>query len=370
MAVGSGRAGSYRDRVRDKIGRYTPADRDDFCTFRAATFGPSASIAQPDYVAWLYEPLDGDRTSAWLFRSEGTVEGFQGVIRIPLHVDGQPIDALWAAEVFVSPRYLLRGVGAVLGEIATEEAPLTLAFEVTEAAKKGFLRTGWTDLGDVALFARPIDAAAFSRARGRALPGLVARAVQLSFRAGESAIGAFGRARGARLVEISRFDHRVDELWSKVSSEYRVIARRDARWLNWRFVEHPGARYRCYLLERRGDVVGYAVVRLGQHGNVAAGWVVDFLCAPSWAPVLLAACTRSLRREGAQAVYCVHQPGRLTWAFRLNGFFRRSTGWPLMVRPGEIPDGARATLLDARNWFVTAGDSNVDRPREGIVYAT
>jgi hypothetical protein len=45
------------------------------------------------------------------------------------------------------------------------------------------------------------------------------------------------------------------------------------------------------------------------------------------------------------------------------GFFRRSSGWPLFIRPesAAVPDAA----FDYRNWFVTAGDANVD-PRQPL----
>lgn len=370
MAAGAGPR-SYRERMRDRVQRYDATDLDDLVRFRRATLGETALIAGPDYMQWLYDrPLDGGRPALWLFRSKGEIEGFLGVVRTVLQVDRQPVEALWATELFVSKTYQLRGAGAVLLEMAMDEPALMLAFEVTDAAKPGLLRTGWSDLGDVALFVRPIDVVAFSRARGRPLPRPVARSIELGLRAHEAIAVAVNRGLGLRLTEVSRFDERSDAVWSSVSNEYRVIARRDADTLNWRFVDYPQpGRYRCAYLERGDTVLGHAVVRLGEHGGLAAGWVVDFLCAPRWARALLAECTSWLRTEGAQAIYCVHQPGRLGRALQLNGFIERSTGWPLMALAEGIPESTRATVLDASNWFITAADSIVDRPREGIVYA-
>lgn len=361
----------YRARVQAKIRPYSAADLDDVVRFRISTFGPAASIAQADYVRWMYDrPLDGDRPSLWLFRSDDQIEGFHGVMRTTLHVAGRPLDALWAAELFVSPHYQLRGVGPVLAEVATEQT-LSMATEVTEAAKKAFLRSGWADLGEVALYARPIDVAAFSKARGRSPRSAVGKAIDLGLRGSEALAGALNRRSGVRLVEIARFDERSDEVWASAAPHYGVIARRDAATLNWRFVDYPKTgMYRCFYVERSDAVMGHAVFRFGRHRGVDGGWLVDFLCAPRSARVLLAECVRWMRANGVEAVYCVHQPGRLARAFAVNGFLRRRTGWPLMVCAEAVPDSMRSKVLDARAWYITGADSNLDRPREGIVYAT
>jgi hypothetical protein len=371
MVGDKGRVRSYRERAREKVRPYDPDDLADVVSFRHGIFGPDASIARAEYVRWMYDhPQGDDRPTLWIFRSAGGIEALQGVIRTSLLVDGRPVDTLWAAELFVQPAYQLRGVGAVLSEIAAEQAPLLTAFEVTDAAKKGFLRTGWTDLGDVALFTRPFDIAELGRARGRATRPAVAGAANLALRAHGAMTAAITRGLRIRLTEVDRFDERSDELWANVAPQYPVIAQRDASALNWRFADYPTpGRYRCYYVERGGQTIGHAVLRIGPYSGIDAGWIVDFLCAPRWAGPLLAACTRRLKVDGAQAVYCIHQPGRLGLAFTLNGFLRRSTGWPLMVHAGGVPEDVRATLTRPGNWFITAADSNVDRPRDDIVYA-
>jgi hypothetical protein len=366
-----GRAATYRERTLARIRPYTPEDREDFVRFRRRTFGDEALIARPEYTQWLYErALDGDRPAAWLYRADSGVEGFQGIIRTEVFVAGRPFDAAWAAEVFVSPAFLLRGVGAVLAEIAREQADVLLAFEVTEAAKRGFLRTGWSDLGDVRLNVRPLRTAVLAAARGKQLDRRAATALDLALRAEEEAARGAAAGLRARFVRTDRFDERVDALWQRVAAEYPVICKRDAATLNWRFAEAPErGRYHCHQLERGDELLGYAVLRHGEHGGVRGGWIADFLCTPRVAPLLLNLCSRTLRDEGLDAVYCIQPSRRLERAFTLSGFRPRSTGWPLMVHAGSLPRRERDLLTDAGNWFLTAADSNVDRPRDGIVYA-
>jgi hypothetical protein len=76
-----------------------------------------------------------------------------------------------------------------------------------------------------------------------------------------------------------------------------------------------------------------------------------------------------MRAAGAFAVYCLHLNPAARSAFRMLGFAQRGSGWPLMLRAGEELVQHLPLLRDPRNWFLTAGDSNVDRPRDGIIYA-
>lgn len=364
---------SYRDRVLAKIQRYTAADRDETVAFRRSVYGPDAFAAQPDYLRWLHESPNaaGEPSPMWLFRSEGAIEGQQAGIRARLRIDGREVDAMWATHLVVSPAFLLRGVGAVLSELVTAETPVTLGVEVTESAKKAFLRAGWTDLGEVPMYMRPIDVGTVLAARGRTVPRPVAMVLNGALAVIDAAIGLVLRAMRLRLVEVDRFDERSDRVWAAAAQHYPVIVRRDAATLNWRFADFPRSGfYRAFYLQRGDTTLGYAVLRTGNHGGVRSGHIVDFLCSPGWTSDLLAACVRLLRRDGVKAVYCMQASGRLRKHFAVAGFLRRSTGWPHLVLTRDLTDVQRAQVLEPTNWFLTSGDSNVDYPREGTVYAT
>jgi len=138
-----------------------------------------------------------------------------------------------------------------------------------------------------------------------------------------------------------------------------VLVRRDRAYLNWRFADDPFHRYRLFEVCRGADPIGVAVLRVGEWGGVAAGFVVDYLCAPRDAEALFAACLEVLRDAGVAAVYCLHTNPVSTGMLRRLGFLRRGSGLRLLVC-GE--DGG-SHVRDGSGWFVTLGDSNVDRPR-------
>ncbi|MGH9272407.1 MAG: hypothetical protein ACRDZ2_14155 [Ilumatobacteraceae bacterium] len=362
---------SYRDRVRARIERYQPADLEEFCAFRRTLFGADSYVSHPEYVRWLYER--DDSPPLWLYRLNGALEAFHGSIVTTVYVNGRPYPAIWAVELLVSPAQLMRGVGAVLAEHAIADFPLALGFDVTDAGKQLVRRAGWSELGDVALFSRPVRARPFAEARGRPLPTPVAWSIDVALRATEIAMSAWRQLRGQALIEVDRFDGRVDALWSSTVPHYSVIAKRDAAWLNWRFADYPESGYYRRFILRHGDrIAGCAVMRLEPRDGILAGWIVDFLCPPRSAVGLLLACAGWLRHQGADAVYCIQQDRRLTRWLLACGFIRRSTGFPLVVFGPGVTGRGRDRFLTLEDWFITGGDSNVDRPRSNVtdVYST
>jgi len=99
-----------------------------------------------------------------------------------------------------------------------------------------------------------------------------ARAFSLRFVPGVRALEPVGvwatewrsRARqaGYDCAPIDSFGAWQDELFSRVAPSYEVLVRRDARYLNWRYVERPGFDYRLWRVTREGRPVGASVLRV------------------------------------------------------------------------------------------------------------
>lgn len=366
-------ASSYRARVREKIRLATDDDVEEIVAFRRRMYGPASFLASRDYLSWMFDHPGGlscAPSPQWLFRAEGTVEGQQAGIRTAMSVEGRDIESLWATDFFVDPAYQLRGVGAVLSEVTTDAAPLTMGVEVSDAARRSFLRAGWSDFGIIPTYVRPIDVAAVARDRDVPLPGVVTAALDLAGRAITATAHGAAKAAGIRLQEVERFDERADEIWRDCRRHYAVVGRRDASTLNWRYVAFPRrGYYRCFYLWHGDDPVGYAVLG-SKDGAIEAGRIVDYLCPPKYAALLLSGCVRALQRSGADLVYCMQQSPRHRRAFAAAGFLRRSSGFPLMMIAKRVDARTRAIVSDPSNWYVTYGDSNIDHPREGTVFAS
>lgn len=363
-------AAGFRERLRARVARFEPGDRDEVVAFRREMYGERSIFADPAYLEWESRRADVRPNPFWVYRDDGRIAGTQCGSRVEVRIGGERHRALWTFDLMIRPDCRLRGAGTVLAEAAFEDTPLTLGLEVSKEARRANLRAGWVDLGTVPLWFRPLDGTVLLRDRwhvpfARVVGGpanAILRGVELL---GRATAGGWG----LELTPIADFDERADGLWESVSPHYPVICRRDRAWLSWRFAHFPKPRYHCFYLSRGGMTVGYAVLRLGRRHGQRAGYLVDYLCAPKWTRALVARVLEWFRARGAVAAYALHLDPSGCAAFKASGFVRRDSAWPLMVRAGGLSKAAFGMVSDPRRWFLTAGDADVDRPRTGTVFA-
>jgi hypothetical protein len=216
---------------------------------------------------------------------------------------------------------------------------------------------------------RPVAAEEFMRARA---PNLPASVLRLPFAAAEKTVALYARtrARGRSLSPPVRFDERADGVWERSAPSWPVIARRDYAWVRWRWEGCPrrdGAT--VHWLERGSETIGWVVLRVGEHRGVRAGFIVDMLAPSHELPALVALAVERLRGEKVVAVYCLFNAPGAQHALKACGFLRRDSGFAMMVFAGQLEGEVAKALTDPSQWFITAGDSDLDRPRDHTTYA-
>jgi hypothetical protein len=142
---------------------------------------------------------------------------------------------------------------------------------------------------------------------------------------GLSALRAPAFPRGFTSLDIKAFDTEADELYRRVSPMYGAIIDRTAAALNVRFPALD-ERLTRILARRGGDCIGWVVVSLSQcrshkqFGNMRLGCIVDGLCDPKYAGLMVRLATEKIRRQGADLI--VSNQTHRAWlaALRRNGF--------------------------------------------------
>ena len=356
-----------------RLVRYAPELRAAFLDFRRYHYGQASLLADPAYVEWLFgEGAPGAREKGaplWLCEDrDQVVVGAQGLIRVALKVGQQTVPAAWSIDFAVREEVRKQGVGSALGAQSRKEVGTRLLLEGTPAAVRIALRVGWKAVCEVPLWVKPLDLGRFARrsevdlAKRLAIGAAAPLLSILDRRALRAAVAA-----GVTLVPTAAFDERVDRIWQACAAELPVACPRDLAFLSWRFGQYPAeGRYRIHWLQRGGETLGYAVLRLGDHQGARTGFVVDFLCPRALLPALLARAVELFRAEGATIARCLHLGPHAARAFLPLGFFKRSSGWPFMVRTTDAAAEVAALMEDPAQWFLTAADSNVDRPRDGV----
>ena len=79
---------------------------------------------------------------------------------------------------------------------------------------------------------------------------------------------------------IHRFDDSFTALWDELAPQFDFAIRRDAAYLNWKYVSAPHVRYSVAALRRNDRNVGYAVYRHVHEPRGRVTLLVDFLTAP------------------------------------------------------------------------------------------
>ena len=109
----------------------------------------------------------------------------------------------------------------------------------------------------------------------------------------------------AECEPIRRFDSSFTGLWEKLAPKFDLAVRRDAPYLNWRYIEPPHVRYAVVALKRQGELHGYAVYRHRHEPLGRVTMLVDFLVDPddvSGLKTLLRGGSRGARRGFGQCV--------------------------------------------------------------------
>jgi hypothetical protein len=167
---------------------------------------------------------------------------------------------------------------------------------------------------------------------------------------------------------IDRFAERHDRLWADASSGLRCAVVRDASYLNWKYVAQPGQSFTRLDITDGGRLVGVAVWMLrpaDQHYQYGRAFLVD-LVAPTHDDALLqrivkAACA-AIEGDGVDALLCHHISPALTRALRGAGFHLREPERYLLLDTEGLSGDVLDTVLSPEAWFVTHGDSDIDRP--------
>jgi len=342
-----------------EIDRYRPADRPALDGLYRSVLGDEKADELARRWDWLYlenpNVLDG-APLIWLARKDEAIVGQYATMPVRLQVNGTEIDAAWGTDVMVAPDGQRQGLGNRLFDTWDRNVGAAIGLGLTDASAALFRKLQWPDLGRVPRFAKPLSAAAPD------IDGNTPGSLVAAKRAVHRAI-AMVRPVGGDVRLVTEIDESFTRLWERVASRFDFAVRRDAAYLDWKYVRVPHLRYSIAALRRDGETTGYAIYRHTVEPKGRFTILVDYLADPA-DPTAMTALLRWVDRAALEAGSDVIRTFG-TFAgfhprFREAGYLPGNPAMRFVAKINAVT--VPATFYDSSTtWHVTLGDSDADR---------
>ncbi len=344
------------------IDRFRYADRRAVESLFRRVFGHDAAEANRLRWEWQYvrNPMNRGRSpEIWVAREGPTVIGQFGTMPVRLQVAGGEIAASWGTDLLVAPERQRQGLGEVLVRAWDHEAGATLAVGQSPSSARLFARLRWPDVGPLPCLVKPLTRRAFRQPSWPVPINRFVSALTLPV------VLTVSRRRPllAQVAPLRHFDASFTSLWERLRARFDFAVRRDADYLNWKYVEPPHIRYSIVALRRDDRTDGYAVYRHVRESRGRATLLVDLLADPddeAGVLTLLRWIDREARAADSDKVrtFAMHQGYRRH--LRSSGYFNAASDVGFSAKINAV--GVPPAFYERRaRWHVTLGDSDQDR---------
>ncbi len=349
---------------------------------RIDSAGPADRAEQVALYAVCFDKADGARVLPWRYRAsphgpsisflardaqDVTLSGYACSPRIVVP-NGREDQAALVGEtgdVMTHPDHRGRGVFSSLDRAAmeaTREAGWACVFGLPNRQSAGIFtgKLGWSEVGQIRPFTFVLRADRVGRAERFRAGRVASWLTPLAVRRGRAVRRNLSAQADRRRVEpLERFGIDVTNLWKRVAPRWPWMVRRDADWLNWRFLDAPSGRFRALGIHQGGTLTAYAVVQVPEAGS-GVGCLVDVLALDD---ADLAAAVEAalgyLEAQGASVVKS-HAIVGSWWESRLLAFaFQPPKAEDQKIVIAFVHDADHPlgkAVLEPHTWYFTDGD--------------
>lgn len=295
----------------------------------------------------------------WIAREGPAIIGQYATMPVQARVLGADVDAAWGMDVMVAPERQRQGLGEILFGTWDANVGASLGLGLSDASFRLFKKLRWPNVGPVPCLVKPLTRRAFRHPKwptpiNRLIGALAYPVVKIVARA---------RPLRGETTVTRQFDDRFTALWDRVKDRFAFAVRRDAAYLQWKYIAPPHVRYTVAVVSRDVDVVGYAVYRHAREPRGKVTLLVDFLTDPgddAAFDTLVRFVDRAARDADSDKIrtFCLDQ--RFRTMLKRNGYFEVASTMEFVAKMNAFSVG-EAFYKDTGTWHVTLGDSDQDR---------
>ncbi|MEO1036289.1 MAG: hypothetical protein AAFX44_12100 [Pseudomonadota bacterium] len=358
-----------RKRSNSGFAGYDPALEVKVFEFQKTTYPERDPDSIADYWRWLFV-RSSERLSCkpplWLYIKNGEVVAHQGAIPVELWASGETLKTGWFVETMAAESVRGSPIGPMVIKKALEDMPFALSLGQNDQMRQIQFALGWKQIRSLTKYTFVCGGKINLR---RKLPPFLAEIAA----AGLGAIGSYRSRRHLKSASalytaatISHFTDEHDRLWQRMAKTCQCVVRRDASYLNWKYVDRPAKRFEIVEIRRDNEVIGVVITSLESPTTVypySRGVLVDFvvpLDKEAAQIALLAFAVRRLAVNGAQTVICQVANPALERVLKQFGFSARGEGHQFLISTAQIRGPIAEQLANPENWLLTLGDSDAD----------
>jgi len=344
------------------IDRYRSDDRRAVEALYRRVFGHDAAEASRLRWDWQYRhnPNNPEREpEIWIAREGPAIIGQYATMPVQVSVGGRQVRGSWGMDVMVAPERQRQGLGELLFRMWDRNVGASLGLGLSESSYRLFQKLRWPDIGPVPCLVKPLTRRAFRRPNWPQPVNRLVSAVTLPI----VKVVARTRPMRAEVRLIQRFDDSFTALWDSLASRFDFAVRRDAAYLNWKYVSAPHVRYSIAALRRDDRNIGYAVYRHLYEPRGRVTLLVDFLADPddeSGFSTLLHWVDREAQQADSDKIRTFAMHAAFRKMLRRAGYFQVKSTIQFVAKINGL-DVSPAFYEDTDRWHVTLGDSDQDR---------
>ncbi|MBI2570585.1 MAG: hypothetical protein HYV63_26585 [Candidatus Schekmanbacteria bacterium] len=345
------------------IDRCASADIAEVAAFFRIAFPFNPRLQEQDYLDWQFRDTpfrDSDDYNIFVLHRDGAIRGVMAYVPVMLRLGQREVVACWTAN-WHAPGQGVHGL-RLLAEV-NRVSDFRLHVGLTERSLTIYRRMSMPCLESMDRWLLPLNLEAVLDIAGVAGGADAARLAESSQHAQPGDGGAVEHLDELPADRQIAFDH-----WPDL--DCGVSRRTD--FVNWRYVQIPRHHYKIL----RGDEEQFAVIRFetiaGRNFGICR--LLEWTCHGAIGRAVLGEIIRLCRLERAILLDFYSTARSLAQELRALGFLSESElakpiprlfrplgpGWPLRLAV-DLPPHRHARSLDFGRWYVTLGDSDLDR---------
>lgn len=300
----------------------------------------------------------GGEAPYWIVREGPTVIAAGPLIPVRVSIRGLEAEGAWAGDPLVVAERQRQGLGESLLRTWERNAGVALGANLSEGTRFLLDKMHWPRPTTVPCLVKPLSRRALRRPTWPVAINRLVSAVTLPF----VKLVSLPQPLREHVEVVRRFSRDFDRLWDRVAPRVDLAVRRDAAYLNWKYIEPPHVRYAVAILKRDDEPHGYAVYRHMREPQGRVTQIVDFLTDPDderGLKTLLRWIDREARAEDSDKIRCYVQHVRFRRVFRRSGYFVVKSNVTLNANVNAVQVPADF-YEEPDGWHFTWGDGDLD----------